>query len=63
MINKVIKKDFIYHAGTKIIDGQILSNGGRVLNVTSTGNRYSYKKKILSILKFGGDFIEKIFGK
>lgn len=49
---KLSKKDFIYHAGTKIIDGQILSNGGRVLNITSTGNRYAaIRKKILSILK------------
>ena len=49
---KLSKKDFIYHAGTKMIDGQILSNGGRVLNITSTGKKYaSIRKKILSILK------------
>ena len=29
---------FIYHAGTKIQDGKLLTSGGRVLGVTSTGN-------------------------
>ena len=49
---KLSKKDFIYHAGTKMINGQILSNGGRVLNVSSIGNKYNLiRKKILSILK------------
>lgn len=33
--NKNVK---IFHAGTKIIDNQILSNGGRVLNVVGFGN-------------------------
>ncbi len=31
------KKTFIFHAGTKFVDGELVSNGGRVLNVTSTG--------------------------
>ena len=44
--NKIIKniknlrlslKDFLFHAGTKIKNDQIVSNGGRVLNVTSMG--------------------------
>ena len=49
---KLSKKDFIYHAGTKMINGQILSNGGRVLNVSSIGNKYNLiREKILSILK------------
>ena len=46
------KKTFIYHAGTKIVNGSILSNGGRVLNVTSIGlNLLEVRKKILSLLK------------
>lgn len=49
---KLSKEDYIYHAGTKIINGQIVSNGGRVLNITSIGNKYILiRKKILSILK------------
>ena len=34
------KKSFVFHAGTKIINDRLVSNGGRVLNVTSTGNNF-----------------------
>ena len=37
-ILKENKKDLVYHAGTKIINGKLLSVGGRVLNFTSIGN-------------------------
>jgi phosphoribosylamine--glycine ligase len=30
---------FVFHAGTKRVDGKILTSGGRVLGVTATGNR------------------------
>ena len=46
------KKDFIYHAGAKIKNNKLFSNGGRVLNVTSTGNSFlRIRKNILSIIK------------
>ncbi len=32
-----VKDSFVYHAGTKSVDGKIYSNGGRVLAVTSRG--------------------------
>ena len=49
---KLTKRDFIYHAGTKIFKNKILSNGGRVLNVTSIGGDYlEIRNKIISILK------------
>ena len=49
---KLSKKDFIYHAGTKLINGKILSNGGRVLNVTSIGNNFQIiRNRILKIIK------------
>ena len=49
---KLSKNDFIYHAGTKKIKNRILSHGGRVLNITATGNNFfKIRKKILSILK------------
>jgi len=49
---KLSKKDYIYHAGTLMANDQLISSGGRVLNVTSIGNSYfSIRKKILSILK------------
>ncbi len=32
---------FVYHAGTAFADGKFLTNGGRVLGVTATGNTLS----------------------
>jgi phosphoribosylamine--glycine ligase len=31
----------VFHAGTKEADGQIVTNGGRVLNVTALGDTYT----------------------
>ena len=46
------KKDFVYHAGTISKNGNIFSNGGRVLNIASIGNNYlNIRKKIISIIK------------
>ena len=48
---KFEKKSFIYHAGTKFVDGKLLSNGGRVLNITSLGNNFSnIRKKIILLI-------------
>ena len=45
------KKSFIFHAGTKILNGKLISNGGRVLNITSTGKKFKeIRKNILIIL-------------
>ncbi len=49
---KLSNKDFIYHAGTKIMNREIFSNGGRVLNITTLGNNFfKIRKRIISILK------------
>ena len=49
---KLAKSEFIYHAGTKLKNNQLFSNGGRVLNVTAIGkNFYKIRKNILFILK------------
>jgi len=49
---KIEKNSFIYHAGTKLIDKNILSNGGRVLNITSTGKIFKkIRGDILKIIK------------
>ncbi|MDC0472672.1 phosphoribosylamine--glycine ligase [Pelagibacteraceae bacterium] len=53
-LNEIIldKKSIIYHAGTKKKNSLILSNGGRVLNVTSVGKNFkNIRKKIFEILK------------
>ena len=49
---KLSSNDFIYHAGTKIKNNQILSNGGRVLNITSTGKKFqTIRNKIIKLIK------------
>jgi len=46
------KNDFVYHAGTKLLNDMLLSNGGRVLNITSIGSNFlKIRNKILSIIK------------
>jgi len=51
MIN--LKKNFyIFHAGTKIMNDNLVSNGGRVLNVTGLGNKFKdIRRDIINILK------------
>ena len=44
---KLKKNLFIFHAGTKYINGNIFSNGGRVLNVTSVGKTFKKLEQIL----------------
>ena len=49
---RLSKNDYIFHAGTKILNDNFLSSGGRILNVTSTGNNFlNIRKKIIKILK------------
>ncbi len=46
------KNDYLYHAGTKLENKQLLSTGGRVLNITSTGKNFlSIRSKILKLIK------------
>jgi len=49
---KLLKNEFIYHAGTKIENGRLLSNGGRVLNITATGKSFlKIRHKIIKLIK------------
>ena len=41
------KKNFVYHAGTKIVDGELRSNGGRVLNITAIGKNFLKIRNII----------------
>ena len=46
------QKNFIYHAGTKIRNNEIISNGGRVLNITCLGKNFNeIRKNIIQIIK------------
>jgi len=46
----------VYHAGTKEIDGKIVTNGGRVLNISS----FSEKNDLIEAKKIAYDAISKI---
>ena len=41
------KKLYTIHAGTKLVNNKIISNGGRVLNITKLGNSYKVMRKII----------------
>jgi len=46
------KNSFIYHAGTKIKNKELISSGGRVLNITSTGKTFKkIRNKIIKTIK------------
>ena len=43
---------FVFHAGTKIDGENILSNGGRVLNIVGKGKKFNeIRKKIIKLIK------------
>ena len=52
-----IQDSLIFHAGTKTENGKVVSNGGRVLAVTSFGNDFqeAIKKSYLNIEKLHFD--------
>ncbi len=49
-----VKDSLVYHAGTKLVDGKLVTNGGRVLSVTSVGD------SIADALRKSYDSIDKI---
>lgn len=56
----------VFHAGTKLVNGEVLTNGGRVLTVTSYGNSIAdavaKSKKILEKISFEGMYYRKDIG-
>ena len=53
-LDKVIlkKNEFIFHAGTKIKNKFLISNGGRVLNIVSIGKNFKeIRRNIFKIIK------------
>ena len=48
----ITKNNFIFHAGTKFLNNELVSNGGRVLNITSTGSQFKkIRNNIFKIIK------------
>ena len=60
------KNLFIIHAGTKLNNENICSNGGRVLNIVGKGQNYNnIRKKIIKLIKkinWGNGFFRKDIG-
>ena len=52
-----VQDSIVFHAGTKIENGNVVSNGGRVLTVTSYGNNFeeALKKSYQNIDKLHFD--------
>jgi phosphoribosylamine---glycine ligase len=63
---KLSKNEFIYHAGTKFKNGKLISNGGRVLNITSTGKKFLKIRngiiKLIGKLNWKAGFYRKDIG-
>jgi phosphoribosylamine--glycine ligase len=62
-----IKDSLVFHAGTKLENGKVLTNGGRVLAITSFGNDFheAIKKSYqnVDILNFDKMYFRKDIGK
>ena len=60
------KNQFIFHAGTKIKNNKIYSNGGRVLNFVKTSDSYRKSRqdiiKLINDLKWENGFFRKDIG-
>ena len=56
----------VFHAGTEEVDGKIITNGGRVLTVTATGEYiFKAREKVYSAIEkihFEGAFYRKDIG-
>ena len=49
---KLTKKSFIFHAGTKLKNRMLFSNGGRVLNIVVLGNTFfKIRNQAIKIIK------------
>ncbi len=60
------KNQFVFHAGTKIVNNIIVSNGGRVLNIVTRSNNFKSARenslKILDDINWNNGFYRKDIG-
>ena len=58
--------EFLFHAGTKIMDNKFFSNGGRVLNFVKTSKSYKKSRddiiKLIKNLNWENGFFRKDIG-
>ncbi len=61
-----VKTSVVFHAGTKLADGNVLTSGGRVLNVTTTAKtvaqalKTSYQNS--ELIQFDGKTVRRDIG-
>ena len=60
------KNQFVFHAGTKLVDKKILSNGGRVLNIITRSDNFRLARdsslKLLEEINWDNGFYRKDIG-
>ena len=60
------ENDFVFHAGTKMNNSKIISNGGRVLNIVITSDDLKKSRKhaidLLNKLNWSNGFFRKDIG-
>jgi|TARA_B110000967_G_scaffold140749_1_gene143812 phosphoribosylamine--glycine ligase len=63
---KLNRRSFIFHAGTKLKNNSLVSNGGRVLNIIVLGNNFSRIRnqifKIIKKINWKGSFFRRDIG-
>ncbi len=63
---KLKKNQYIFHAGTKLLEDKILSNGGRVLNVVTRSSDFKFARKdtlnLLNKIDWKNGFFRKDIG-
>ena len=56
----------VYHAGTKVVDGKVYTNGGRVLNVTALGGTFEEARdrayEACDLIDWDGKFMRRDIG-
>ena len=65
-LDKVDEDIVIFHAGTKLIDNKLVTNGGRVLNICAKGNNLQEARakvyKAAEVIDFEGKYYRKDIG-
>lgn len=65
-LDKLDNDIIVFHAGTKIVDNKLLTNGGRVLNICAKGNNLQEARakvyKAVEVIDFEGKYYRKDIG-
>lgn len=65
-LDKLDNDIIVFHAGTKIVDNKLLTNGGRVLNICAKGNNLQETRakvyKAAEVIDFEGKYYRKDIG-